>query len=370
MKISTITFHGAHNFGSVLQAYALQNTVESLCKNKGVACEYEIINYRTYLQKNIYALLPRVKNFSSLIKRLMRLPYLHAYKEKYKKFEDFINFTLNTGKEVSSIEEIKESYKDVDVYLSGSDQIWNVRSRDFSSVYYLPFESGKKISYAVSFGPIKIDWNKYNKEEISQNLENFDAISVREEGSADNVEQLIGVRPQVHVDPTMLLSADEWRELSSGVTYKDGKYILLYCLEPSKTQLKMAKQISKKLKLPVVITKYNNKNDYFNGFKKLYWTGPKDFISLIDNASLVLTSSFHGTAFSLIFNKKFYALDVMLDNRISCILNRTGLQGRSIESAEQLNKINLDDIDFTNANKFLLQEKEKSKNYLSLALGI
>lgn len=368
MKIATLTFHGAHNFGSSLQSFALQTVIENLCKEKSEPCEYSIINYRTKLQKDLYALIPKERGIKGVIKLMMRLPYYSQYKKKYEKFEDFIANDLNTGEEVSTLEEIKEKYKDIDVYLGGSDQIWNVRSFDFSSVYYLPFENSKKISYAASFGPLKIDWAKYNKEEIANYLKDYDAISVREEGSADNVEELTQIRPEVHVDPTMLLSKEEWREVSSGATYKGGNYILLYCLEPSKEQLKMAKQISKKLRLPVVITKYNNKNDYFNGFKKLYWTGPKDFVSLIDNASLVLTSSFHGTAFSLIFNKKFYAFNGMKDKRISNVLVKSNMQSRSINSFEDIQDVNLDELDFSSANEFILEEKQKSIDYLKGAL--
>lgn len=368
MKIATITFHGAHNFGSVLQSFALQTVVENLCKENGVPCEYSIINYRTNIQKDLYRLLPRAKGFNGKVKLLMRLPYYRAYKKKHIKFENFITKELNTGKEVASIEEINENYKGSDIYLSGSDQIWNVRSRDFSNVYYLPFDGVRKVSYAASFGPLKIDWTKYNREEIATYLKDYDAISVREEGSVDNVEQLIGDRPEVHVDPTMLLSKEEWREISSGVTYKGGKYILLYCLEPSKEQLKMAKLISKKLGLPVVITRYNNKNDYFNGFKKLYWTGPKDFISLIDNASLVLTSSFHGTVFSLVFNKKFYAFNGMQDKRISNVLTKSKMQSRSINSIEDIKSVDLNELDFSKANEFILEEKQRSIEYLKGAL--
>ena len=368
MKIATLTFHSAHNFGSVLQSFALQKVVENLCKDVDMPCEYSIINYRTDVQKDLYRLLPKAKGFKGTIKLLMRLPYYRAYRKKYIKFEVFIAKDLKTGKEISCLEEIEENYVGIDAYISGSDQIWNVRSRDFSSVYYLPFSGAKKVSYAASFGPLKIDWEKYNREEVATCLKDYDAISVREEGSADNVEQLIGNRPEVHVDPTMLLSKEEWREVSSGVTYKGGKYILLYCLEPSKEQLKMAKLISKKLGLPVVITRYNNKNDYFNGFKKLYWTGPKDFISLVDNASLVLTSSFHGTAFSLIFNKKFYAFNGMQDKRISNVLTKSEMQSRSINSIEDIKSVDLNELDFSKANEFILEEKQRSIEYLKGAL--
>ena len=195
-------------------------------------------------------------------------------------------------------------------------------------------------------------------------------MSVREKGSAENVNILIGKEPEIHVDPTLLLDKEEWQKIQSNANYKKGQYIFMYCLEPSKAQLKLIKAISKKLKLPVVITRYNNKNDIINGFVKKYETGPRDFLSLIDNAAMVVTSSFHGTAFSLIYRKKFYVLNGKIDNRISDILSKTGLLDRSLEGMEDLDKVNFNEVNFAATNKFLLEQKAKASSYLKSALEL
>ena len=132
----------------------------------------------------------------------------------------------------------------------------------------------------------------------------------------------------------------------------------------------IVKKISKKLRLPVVITKYNNKNDIFNGFVKKYDTGPCDFLSLIDNAALIITSSFHGTAFSLIYRKKFYVLNGKTDNRISDILEKTGLLERSIECITEVEKVNLQDIDFLQPEEFIKEQKQRSLGKLKDSLGL
>ena len=365
-KIATITFHGAHNFGSSLQTYALQTFTENLFKEKGHECSYSIINYRTKFQKDFYAYLPKPNSARNLVKFFMRLPYLRQYKRKWEKFEAFINNSLKTGVEVNSLEHLAQFYNDSDVYISGSDQIFNVRSQDFSEAYYLTFLEGKKkISYSASFGPLAIDWSKYDKQKFADALSDYSAISVREEGSQKNVKLLTGEDVPIHVDPTLLLDKNEWVEFGSGRNYKKGEYILMYCLEPSKEQLKMAKRISKFLKLPIVVTRYNNRNDYFNGFKKLYDTGPKDFISLIHNAKFVITSSFHGTAFSIILQKPFFALDGATDRRISNVLALTNLSDRAVNSSDIGQKLlKAFDISFENSVTAIEQERQKAKEYL------
>ena len=365
-KIATITFHGAHNFGSSLQSYALQTFTQNLFKENGKECVYSVINYRTRFQKELYSYLIKPKGIKDLVKYFMRLPYLKQYKRKWSKFEEFINHTLNTGAEVNSTERLMEFYGDNDVYISGSDQIWNVRSRDFDEVYYLTFLSGKKkISYSASFGPLEINWDKYDKEKVSCALNDYSAISVREEGSLKNVKLLTDKNADIHVDPTLLLTKDEWIDFGSKRNYKNGEYILMYCLEPSKEQLKMAKRISKYLKLPIVVTRYNNKNDYFNSFKKLYDTGPKDFISLINNAKFVITSSFHGTAFSIILQKPFFALDGATDRRISNILDLTDLSDRAVDANNLEDKLlKAYDLSFDNSVKAIEKEITKAKEYL------
>lgn len=370
-KIGTITFHGAQNFGSVLQTYALQEYVTNLYTENEKNCCYNVINFRTEYQKGLYSIYKSVKNPKNLLKNLVAFKYRKLLRQKQDKFELFLNNYINLTDEVKDDKEISRFANSFDYYISGSDQIWNVRAFDFEDEYYLNFvKSGKKISYAVSMGPLDIDWDKYGKNKYKAFIEEYSSVSVRETGTAAKVKYLIGEEPVVNVDPTFLLDKKEWQKIESDANYNDGKYILLYCLEPTKEQLNMAKAISKKLGLPILITRYNNKNDMINGFVKKYDSGPLDFLSYIDKAALVLSSSFHGTAFSMIFNKPFYVFNGMKDSRISSILKIAGIEDRSIESNDDIDRVNLEAIDFSAVNETIKNEQEKSKAYLIKALEL
>lgn len=370
-SIATITFHHAHNFGSMLQTYALQEFILHIGRECNEEIKYKIIDFHTPNQKELYAVFKRGWNVKSLVKNLIALRHARQLYIKHQQFEDFLQKYCTLSRHYSSEKELLHTPPAADYYISGSDQLWNVRATDFSDVYYLNFiSSGKRISYAASFGPLEINWAQYDKRKYANYLNQYDSISVRESGSAKNVQTLIGKKPTVHLDPTFLLSAEEWRKIQSDANYRNGQYILLYCLEPTKAQIKLTKLISRKLRLPVVVLRYNNKNDWFNPFVKRYDSGPRDFLAYIDHAALVLSSSFHGTAFSIIYHKPFYVFNGMSDCRISSILNRAGLNERSIESYNDLDRIELTAPDSMAIERFLSENRHQARQYLAHALDI
>ena len=370
-KVATVTFHRAQNFGSLLQTYALQEFIQSAACAQGVGIKYCVLDVQPRTQKELYNIYKKGFSITNIIKNIVAFFYRKKLFSKKEKFLQFLNEHVHLSKKYITIEDLYKDSTTYDYFISGSDQIWNVRSCDFEDYFYLDFaKNAKKISYAASFGPLEIDWSQYDANKYCKLLNSYDYISTRETGSAKNVEILTGKQSEIHVDPTLLLDKDEWRKIQSDANYRNGKYILLYCLEPSKQQLTIVKKISKKLRLPVVITKYNNKNDIFNGFVKKYDTGPCDFLSLIDNATLVITSSFHGTAFSLIYRKKFYVLNGKMDKRISDILGKTNLFERSIECIADVEKVNLQDIDFLQTEEFIEEQKQRSLVYLKDSLEL
>ena len=369
--IKVLTFHRAHNHGSVLQAYALQSFVRNLVCRYNYGIDYQLIDLHSQFQENFYSVIKSWSNPRNIAKNIIAFLHYTALKKRYQAFEEFIKDEFSVTPRYYNEEDLKHNPLEADYFISGSDQIWNVRAQDFSEAYYLPFvTSGKRLSYAASFGPLKIDWDKYNKYETSNLLSQYDAISVRETGSADNVETLIGSRPEVHVDPTFLLTADEWRKVQSSSNYKEGKYILLYCLEPSRQQLIWAKKIGRNLGLPIVVTRYNNKHDWFNSFVHKYESGPRDFLALIDHAALVLSSSFHGTAFSIIYHKPFYVFNGLADNRISSILTRIDMKDRSIETEADIDNVSLKPVDAIKIDKYLQTERKRSADFLIEGLDL
>lgn len=368
-KIGTITFHSSYNYGSNLQAYALQEYIKKI-SNKPI--DYKIINLRTNIQKEMYKNIYEKSGIKNNIKKVLFFNYKNQLEKKQKNFENFIQNKLQITKEYSNYEELMNEKFDFDYYISGSDQLWNLNARDFDWANYLEFvKNGKKISYAASFGPAKQRWNKEQQKRVKDDLLKYDCISVREQGSYENVNKLTKLKPEIHVDPTMLLDKEDWIKLIGTKQIINHDYILLYDLSGKKENIELAKKISKKLNLPIVITKYMNMKTHFSSFKKHYECGPIEFLNLINNAKLVLSSSFHGNVFSVILNKPFFALNGKNDFRIRTMLEKLDLMDRSITQNELEKKCkDAFKIDFKNAEKLLKNERKKSEEYLKEALDI
>lgn len=368
-RIGTITFHASYNYGSCLQAYALQEYIKKICQEN---CEYKIINLRTNIQKDLYKNLFQKKGIKNLLNKIIYITAKKDFEKKDEKFEKFITEKLNITKEYNSLKEIEESKLNFDYYISGSDQLWNLNALDFDWANYLEFVyKGKKISYAASFGPKVQSWSNDEKKRIKEDLLKYDYISVREQGSFNNVKKLTGLEPEINVDPTMLLTKAEWEDIIPDKPIINNDYILLYNLKGDKEILKIAKEVSKKLKLPIIVTKKGFNVELIYGFKKKYDVGPIEFLNLLKNAKLVLSSSFHGTVFSIIFNKPFFAINGAKDFRIHTLLEKMNLKDRTIEIdniEEKCKKAY--NISFDESLKLLEAERLRSEKYLKKALDI
>lgn len=256
--------------------------------------------------------------------------------------------------------------------LVGSDQLWNLRANDFDWSYFLEFaDNEKKISYAASFGPKKMVWSDEEKARVKNALEKYDSISVREEGSKANVEEILNKEVPIHMDPTILLDKKEWNDIMPKEKIYDGKYILYYSLGQNREHIDLVKKISKLLKMPVVTTRYAGRRELFSGFKQIYDVGPVEFLNLIKNAELVISSSFHGTIFSTLFEVPFFAINGIKDYRISTLLKKLDLQERSIDIENYNEKcFKYKKINFDKARDELEKERKKSTEYLMKALDI
>lgn len=368
-KIGTITFHSSYNYGSHLQAYALQEFVKKISDEP---IEYKIINLRTDIQKDMYKNVFEKGSIKNYIKRIILFNQKKALFNKAQSFEKFLNEKLQVTKEYNSYNELMQENFDYDYYISGSDQLWNLQARDFDWSNYLEFvKKGKKISYSASFGPKSQQWNEKEKTRIANDLKQYSYLSVREKGSFENIKRLTNIESEIHVDPTMLLAKDEWLKIIGDAPLLKKDYILFYDLKERKEDIKLVKEISKRLNMPVVITKYMGLSVHFSNFEKHYYCGPIEFLNLLYNSKLVLSSSFHGNVFSIIFNKPFFALNGKNDFRINTMLEKFKLTERSISPNELDEKIkNVYNIDYTHAKKVFENEQEKSKKYLKKALDL
>ena len=357
MKTATLTFHGSHNYGSMLQAYALQQVMTE------VFGDNEIINFRSRRQKRMMRVISLRFKLGPILKDLTHLLYYTSLEAKYRLFEKFISEKLKLSKK--EIPEVGVSdFDGYDLVCCGSDQIWNPWPEDFDLAYLLPLKLGsKKISYAASMGPGRNDWpdiiDRYPKL-----LQDFDKISVREQGTKSSVEKLSG-RDDVLIncDPVFLLKKDKWIELIDTKPIIEGDYIFLYTLYANPLIIDCAKALKKKYGLPIIISNYTNIHDLFSRFRKHLKSGPLEFLNLLYNAKMVVTSSFHGTAFSTILNKPFVTVNGINDNRILNLLHLTNLESRSVASADDIDYIEWD-LDFATANQAIELERQKAFDYL------
>ncbi len=362
VKLGLITLHRVKNYGSVLQAYATQ---EILKKNN---YEAELIDYYPKRYTKL-GMLRKVKNQNKYLKNsfilrlIARIIIFPSYCLRFKNFNKFVKKHLNLSKQqYRNYDELKEQLPYNDIYVTGSDQVWNSSWNDgIDECLFLNFPNiKKKIAYAASFGKSHLDDNE--KQITKELLSKYNYISLREMSGVNICEDL-GIKNTVNVlDPTLLLTANEWREVSSN-KFKNEKYILVYNLNRNKKIDNYAENLSKKNGLKVKYLSYQLHELYRNG--KMY-CNPKveDFLALIDNAEFVISDSFHATAFSLIFNKQFVIVyPDKFSTRLQSILNLLDLDNRVAKNENDL-KIVDKNIDYELVNEKLDIERQKSMEWL------
>ena len=372
MKVGIITFHGSHNHGSMIQAYATQRAIEK------IGIESEIINFRMKSQKEYYSLYPMKFGTMRFFRSLCMLPIHMARKKRSEKFENFLrNRFLLSGKELANYDDLKSVSEKYDLYLSGSDQIWSnlipefkSTEADYTGVYFLDFvnKQKRKISYASSVGEISYE-DLSKKKEL---LESYSCISTREKKGSEIIESITHKEAKVVVDPTFLLHKQEWQSIVQSKPIIKEKYVFLYTLRGIRPGIKWGKHLTKfasRFGLKVVCV-----SPFFPilvpGVTNLVNVGPEDFLNLIDNAEVVFTDSFHGTAFSINFNKPFYSLNKKdsKDERKLGILKAVGLEKRCIRSFDEIDRISLYDVDYTAVNEKLNLLRNNGFDFLKKAI--
>lgn len=368
-KVGIITFHSAYNYGSVLQAYATQEAINSL------GYEAEIINYRLEEQKKVYSNLRFKYGCSELIKDLTLLPIYFKRNSKYKKFEDFIEKKIDTSSVCKTPEDVYNLCDRYEIAISGSDQIWNKHSLELEHIdwnymnpYLLKNFGCRKISYASSIANMSDEEIK----KIISEVKKFQAVSMRERSSAKKISVLAEIKVSSVLDPTFLLKKDDWINKLNLKQTKD-KYILYYSLGG----LKRFKKIEKTL---IEVSKNNNckifvitpfcfvkKNKHFNPLSDC---GPIEFLTAIYNANSIITDSYHGTILSVNFGKNVFSLCKKggSEFRKTDILNQIGMKDRIITNPNDLVNKQFENINYESVYENLDKLREKSLFYLKNAL--
>ena len=325
MKIKTITCHHVYNHGALLQAYAL---TESL-KEEGH--DVSIIDYRPPYLDNHFKLWRSDSRYNRIglgwAYVFAKLPgRIRALKRK-KAFDSFFDRYMPVTERIyHSVEELQACPPEADLYIAGSDQIWNTsfpNGKDPS--FYLDFGKAKKISYAASFATSKL--HDGTDEFVKNELKNFDAISVREHSGIKILNQL-GFYGEVVVDPVFLLSKEKWDEIASDCC-KDENYILVYDFERNKDIQELAQRYAA-LKHCKIFSIGPYHMEYPD--KCFINYGPDMFVGLIRKAHCVFSNSFHASAFSLIYNIPFFVVNRKdgLNNRMRDLLKRYSLIERLV----------------------------------------
>ena len=361
MKVGTITFHGAHNYGSMLQAYALQQAIQKMNN----ICQ--IINFRSPAQKQMYKVISGRRGFGPLLKDISHLFFYHSLVRKQELFESFLqDYLVTTSREYHTLEELQQESFDFDAIVCGSDQIWKPTIADFSWAYLLPFcYHAKHIAYAPSYGPSP-KFSMECKEQFKKYLKRFDAISVREEGTKEVVESLSDLKGiQVVCDPVFLLPKEQWLQIIDSVPIVQKPYIFFYTLFADKEMIQIVKRVSKLMDLPVVVSNFSTLYDLTAGFELKLECGPREFLNLIQHATYVCTSSFHGTALATILNKPLISIRGMKDNRIRSILEKFGLQSYSVNNLTDVDRVcNLGTCDLKEVNAKLAAYRQSGMSFL------
>lgn len=300
MKTGIVTFHSAHNYGASLQVWAMQKTLKKL------GADPVIINYRPEVIERLYHPLYDYSGGKKLAVRLWKKILRNQSLRRSEKYEAFIRKTYRLTEEYRTFEELSKASFDLDSCIVGSDQVWNIQhTGGYDPAYFLEFlpDNVKKISYAASVGTDYILPGV--QENFARGLKSFTGISVREVSARPLIQELTDQPVDVVLDPTLLLDREEYEELKTSVTHKE-KYILVYMMEKNPNVIQLANRFSRILGLPIVQRRPNVM--FQNELKPCYVATPDEFLDYVEQAEYVITNSFHGTVFSIIYEKPFISM--------------------------------------------------------------
>lgn len=370
-SIGIITYHHYYNYGTMLQAFALQRKVELL----GYASE--LIDFKQNNTPTTLQLLGiRIKRLPAYIKEHKKYSTLAASKERFSErnqaYERFYQKFLKVGKtKYTTSNELKTNPPQYDGYVVGSDQTWNPYVANNPEAFYLSFvvDDRKKGSYAPSLAVSQL--TEEQKVMFRKRLKGFRFLSCRESAGAKLLEETLGRQVTNVIDPTLLLDRNEWENVSSDEKI-DKPYILMYFLGDVKEHRDFVHKLAKQTGLKVVAIPVSYL-DIIDPTAEKHWVGPDKFLSLIKNAEYVCTDSFHGTMFSINFRVKFFSFCKTKDaekssenSRLYSALELFGLSSRLVSSQNEEKLLReLPNIDYDSVQRALNQERKRASEYLS-----
>lgn len=365
LKAGVITFHSAHNYGATLQAWALQKALQKL----GVTpC---IVNYHPWVIDRLYV----VPRLDTAAKRLQYLKKKDVRKRrrklklKYTKYQKFLKDNFEFVGDYTTYEELAANPPGLSCYITGSDQVWNPdHTGGYDPAYFLEFaeEGSRRISYAASIGRERFP--AQYREACADALKHFSAISVRECSAVGAVEEVVKKTPEVVLDPTLLLSRGEYDAIKVA-SKRTERYILVYMIETNRGLVQLANSLSAVTGLPIIQRKPGKV--FHNELESFYTHTPGEFLGEVEQAEYVLTNSFHGTVFSVIYKRPFVSmLHSQTGSRTVDLLKALGLEDHILYEAKDFKDMKQFGIrDPKELKKKVEELRETSLAFLVRALG-
>lgn len=354
-KIGILTWHYLENYGSALQSYAMQY----LCSKNGENV-VKIINYRKDA-RDFFGY-----RFLRCLKNEILLPFSNSKKRVYS-FQKFHKKYLNQTKLLGKGSALKRIGNKFDIYVCGSDQIWSPNV--FDETYFLDFVDEKKTRASYAPSVVIDNYSEEQKQKVALYIKKFSFLSCREPMGVDIIQKISGIKGQDVLDPTLLVPVEHWKTLADEKCRVEEPYLLCYLIGDKKEHRKMIKDVADSLGLKVVCLPFKEWDKQYGDYN-LDDVGPSQFLTLIDNAELVCTDSFHGMLFSINFKKEFLVFsrfdenDPMCQNeRVDNILKKADLESRLVK--EKWSQRQLEDkIDYLSVEKKLESYRKASMEYL------
>lgn len=375
MRVGIITLHKTNNFGACLQAYALYKYISDQGYNceiidllRPIHCGYrysnKYVNMRKCQPSSTRLKLRALKNIV-LRRKVDSLPGMTRY--AYERFARF-NSLCNYSRLYKSIDALYANPPQYDIYISGSDQIWNPTIGFCLEPYFLTFapSGSRKISYASSMGILELE--EMEKKQMSDWLHSYSDISVREAQTQNFIQSFIHRNVEQVCDPSFLIDREAWAALAQGFIAPQ-PYILLFTVNYSKTLLDYCIKLSKEGKKTLYYLCLNQPDIDNDDYIPVMNAGPNEFLQLIMNSSMVITNSFHGTVFSIILGvENFFSYlphGEKRAQRISDLLGRFYLKSHIITDFEKsFDSLSNIKIDHERVNTIVDKEKKHGRDFL------
>lgn len=364
MKVAVITLHRLYNYGSVLQAYATQKLLEN------AGHQVEIVDYITSHRTKKAILLHVPVTISGIKKYLYLFFKSFSILFKEKTFGGFVKHYLHTTKEYITDIDLDRDPPQADLYVTGSDQVWNSKyNLGVDRGYFLDFvsENAKRVAFVSSFGATEL--SDEEKIIIRKYISRYQYLSVRENSAVELLKE-VGRNDAVWlIDPTLQIAKDEWLRIASKRLIKEKYLILMLLYSEDNGATQFARKIADEKGLKLVKLSWDMKKPPLVD-KLMTHRSPEDFLSLFYYAEFVVTNSFHGLAFSINLEKQFIVVRRNeFNSRIESLLRLTNLEKRLVSTQEQVDNIASEVIEYEPVRQVLKEEREKAAMFIRNAIS-